>query len=534
MKVTAALFEAHLRCHTKSKLYSESTFEAGAGALRPRGESSETSEFVQQASDKLLAEFSPEQCHVGNPSLQAVAAKQYSLIVNYAVDQADFHTQIHALVLARVAKELSDIYIPVRFVPGNTVTTIDRLRLAFDAVAINRALGENLQVGRIIHGGCRTVLTINLSGLVERVLLTCAQIEAQNLNPTPPPLVLNRHCGECEFQSRCRQIAIEKDDLSLLRNMTAKERGKLNDKGIFTVTQLSYTFRPRKVMALKHHHSLKALAVRTKQIHVLGSPTFAIPGTAVFFDVEGDGNAGSYYLIGLNYGINDSQAQRSFWADDKFQEGTIWSLFLSALAEIEKPILIHYGAYEAEFLRKMKDRYPGAAASSFVDKLIANALNVLSLTYSQIYFPTYSNSLKDIDGCIWFQLSLYGATGRTASEWRSAWNSSRDPGLKQQLITYNTEDCVALRKVSEAIMSVMSEDPPRIGDVEAVKVGPLTSDYPRQFGEVAFVLPEFKEINKAAYWDYQRDRVYIRSSSRLKHIASRGTKSKSTRPNGNQ
>lgn len=124
MKVTAALFEAHLRCHTKSKLYSESTFEAGASALHPRGESSETSEFVQQSSDKLLAEFSQEERHVGNPSLQAVAAKQYSLIVNYAVDQPDIQTQIHALVLARVAKELRDVYIPVRFVPGITVTTL--------------------------------------------------------------------------------------------------------------------------------------------------------------------------------------------------------------------------------------------------------------------------------------------------------------------------------------------------------------------------------------------------------------------------
>src|ERR1700730_1518230 len=108
MKVTAALFEAHLRCHTKSKLYSESTFETGADALRPRGESSEMSEFVQQASDRLLAEFSPERCHLGNPSLHAVAAQQYSLIVNYTVDQADIYTQVHALVLARVAKEPSD------------------------------------------------------------------------------------------------------------------------------------------------------------------------------------------------------------------------------------------------------------------------------------------------------------------------------------------------------------------------------------------------------------------------------------------
>jgi hypothetical protein len=36
-----------------------------------------------------------------------------------------------------------------------------------------------------------------------------------------PPLVLNKHCQVCEFQSRCRKVAVEMDDLSLLANMTA-------------------------------------------------------------------------------------------------------------------------------------------------------------------------------------------------------------------------------------------------------------------------------------------------------------------------
>lgn len=35
-----------------------------------------------------------------------------------------------------------------------------------------------------------------------------------------PDLVLNRHCAECEFQSRCRKLAVEKDDLSLLAGMS--------------------------------------------------------------------------------------------------------------------------------------------------------------------------------------------------------------------------------------------------------------------------------------------------------------------------
>jgi predicted RecB family nuclease len=72
---------------------------------------------------------------------------------------------------------------------------------------------------------------------------SCAALVA---NTSPPDLVLNRHCGQCEFQSRCHKQARGKDDLSLLGGMSGKERKKFHDKGIFTVTQLSHTFRPRR------------------------------------------------------------------------------------------------------------------------------------------------------------------------------------------------------------------------------------------------------------------------------------------------
>ena len=37
------------------------------------------------------------------------------------------------------------------------------------------------------------------------------------------------------------------------------------------------------------------------------------------------------------------------------------------------------------------------------------------------------------------------------------------------------------------------------------------------FGRIAFALPEMEAINKAAYWDYQRERVYVRSGKNKIH-----------------
>jgi predicted RecB family nuclease len=87
-----------------------------------------------------------------------------------------------------------------------------------------------------------------------------------------PALILNRHCSSCQFQQNCRAKAKEMDHLSLLTGITEREINKLNKKGLFTVTQLSYTYRARKQgknnRKIKHSHALKALSVRDDKIYV--------------------------------------------------------------------------------------------------------------------------------------------------------------------------------------------------------------------------------------------------------------------------
>ena len=127
----------------------------------------------------------------------------------------------------------------------------------------------------------------------------------------PPPLALNKHCPECKFRSRCRQIAVEKDDLSLLTTLSEKDRKKLNRKGITTVAQFSCTYRPRRrsarnrTTAIKHEPALKALAIQANRIHVVDTPTFSITSGAVYLDVEGVPDREFYYLIGMRYRSGD-------------------------------------------------------------------------------------------------------------------------------------------------------------------------------------------------------------------------------------
>jgi predicted RecB family nuclease len=226
---------------------------------------------------------------------------------------------------------------------------------------------------------------------------------------------------------------VEKDDLSLLANMTEKERKRLNSKGIFTVTQLSYTFRPRRrpkrlrEKREKYHHALKALAIRQKKIHIVGQPQLKIPGTPVYLDVEGLPDRDFYYLIGIRFKTADSVVQRSLWADDAKGEKGIWIDFLNILAGIETPVLIHYGSFETTFFKRMKKRYGESLVGVGAAEAINSAQNLVSLLFGQVYFPTYSNRLKDLGAYLGFRWSNTNPSGIQSIIWRIDWEQSRNP-----------------------------------------------------------------------------------------------------------
>src|SRR5436309_14251438 len=117
--------------------------------------------------------------------------------------------------------------------------------------------------------------------------------------------------------------------------MTAKERTQCEEKGITTITQPSYGYRPRRRrrikstalpsgLPVKHDHKLKALAIKKGRTHVVGSPSLSIEGTPVFMDVEGIPDSNFYYLIGLRSEARGVPVEQSFWANGPEGECDIW------------------------------------------------------------------------------------------------------------------------------------------------------------------------------------------------------------------
>src|SRR5207253_355458 len=182
MKTNSELFEAYLKCPTKSW-------------LRSRGDTGGVNAYAE-----------------------LVKAHELAYRIERVVSEGR----------GRPAK-----FVPIRFNFRNKLTRDDRLLLAFDSLGLSELLGREVNLGKIIHGDEHTTLKVKTEGLLDEVRKLAPKMAEVATSASPPDLVLNRHCSECEFQDRCRQKALEKDDLSLLANMTGKERKKFHNKGIF-------------------------------------------------------------------------------------------------------------------------------------------------------------------------------------------------------------------------------------------------------------------------------------------------------------
>lgn len=412
MKITSSHFEAFLKCPTKCWL--RFTSEPTAGNPYAEWVQTENENYRSIAAERLLANAPADEWAAPSGGSRREEA----------------HYSAETL---KVAKWRYAVDMPARTQLGSSRGN-----------EAQTSPPENSQ-SLLTSAATRRVTKVKASALTGEVRKRLAKIIALLASPAPPDLVLNRHCAECEFQARCRKLAVEKDDLSLLANMSAKERQKLRSKGIFTVTQLSYTFRPRRRPKRqrdkreKYHHALKALAIREQKIHIVGSPELKLEGTPVYLDVEGLPDRDFYYLIGVRIGHGDSAVQHSLWADTVADEGKIWREFLALLETIEQPVLIHYGSYETTFLKEMNGRHGKPPDESVAAKAIGSANNLISVIFAKIYFPTFSNSLKEIARHLSFEWSDAGASGTGSIAWRQDWEKSRSTVSKQRLITYNTE-----------------------------------------------------------------------------------------------
>jgi predicted RecB family nuclease len=518
-------FTAFLKCRYKAHL--KLTGATGEPSEYERLQARLAAEYRLAAQQEWLRSHREATVAESPPSLLEAMQARPHLILNATASDAGQSCHLDALerVSCKTASS-GETYAPILFTPHEQVTHEDRFLLAFDASVLARVQGARPDVCNIVHGPRFAATRVRLEPLAEAVRNTVEEIAALRDGGKAPPLVLNKHCAECEFKKRCRLAATEKDDLSLLGGLSGSEIAAQNAKGVFTVTQFSYAFRPARLRRVdrvkKHDWSLQALAVREGKVFVARRPDLPDVAVRAYLDVEGLPDRDFYYLIGLTVVAGGARRHLSFWADRRDDEAAIWSAFLDAVRDLgEDYTLYHYGCYESRFLDRMAERHGGDAV--LFARLKARSINLLSSAiYARVYFPAHGNDLKSVAACLGFRWSSAEASGLQAIVWRHTWEETGDEAAKHHLLTYNGEDCSALEAVAEAVRSLGKDQQrdertgPPLGDLEDV-----AAPYRRKFGTKRFALPEFAHLTKCAYFDYQRDKVLCRTNQAVKKTVRR-------------
>jgi len=519
MKITNDLFASYLQCKYKA-------------FLKGRGESGNKTEYEElylelrnkhkkQVIEKIKNHFQRDEI-LQKPSISLRDLKEgKQVILNPIIENPQRRVHYDAFEKIEGKSKLGDFhYIPLLMSENEKIFRDNRLILSFLSIELGDIQGKQPEWGKIIYGEQQKVSRIKIGNLLRDTQNILKEIEKVMNETNEPRLMLNKHCPICEFKDSCREKAVEKDDLSLLEGISEKEIIKQNNKGIFTVTQYSYTYRQRRRKkripkpSSSYSFALKALAIREKTIFINHKPDLPSTDVRIYLDIEGLPDRSCDYLIGIVVkGLNIGKYY-SFWANCEKEEENILKGLLDVIRKFNDFLLFHYGSYEKKFLKRMRKKFP--IYEKDIDKILDKSVNLLQVIYSNIYFPTYSNRLKDIAGFLGFRWTDEHASGIQSLVWRRKWELTGEKIYKQRLFQYNIEDCLALNIIHEMIVKInekplakLHEEGIAINDVRNLKQDDKLLS---QFGKINFRISDLEYINKRAYFDYQRSKIYIRTN----------------------
>jgi hypothetical protein len=354
-------------------------------------------------------------------------------------------------------------------------------------------------INRLVLHGTIQASTLRTPALPPKKIAQLSnQIRQLLASAQAPTFYRNKHCPDCRWQADCLEKLRERDCISLLGGMSPGVLTKYHKNGIFSILQLSHLFRPRRrhrklPAAGSYPWPLKALAIREQKTYVLRKPELDTSVTALFLDLEGLPEEHFIYLAGVVvWQQGKPEEYVSFWADNPGQEEAIFQTLAELLDHYPEAVIYHYGSYETKALK----RWP------FLKGIEKRMVNLLGLFRTHVFPPLYSNGLKELGEWLGYRWTDPEASGRKSIEWRKAWERTHDQAWKQKLLTYNQEDARALVLVKTWLDG--------LAETALKRHTPYHFTDNPEFGE------DFQAISKAAYFDYQRTRIYWREENGAK------------------
>jgi predicted RecB family nuclease len=280
-------------------------------------------------------------------------------------------------------------------------------------------------------------------------------------------------CKQCVWGSSCLRDMKGTGDLSLLPQVGRAKRDVLMP-AFPTVTGLASADLSRYAGSKKpplpgvSATTLAKLQVRA-QLAVDPSPVpffreaVELPTNPleVFFDLEDDPMRDVVYLHGFVVRRNGDSNREQFvavFAEEPTEQGErdAFAAAWEFLSRHRDYMVYYYSKHERTKYRKLQRKYPEVCLAEDVEALFSPGRS-FDLFYGAVFkseWPTLDWSIKSLAKFLKFSWRDPDPSGAASIEWFDQWVKTQDANVKQRILDYNEDDCVAMRVLLDAMRTM--------------------------------------------------------------------------------
>ena len=179
----------------------------------------------------------------------------------------------------------------------------------------------------------------------------------------------------------------------------------------------------------------------------------------LFFDIETDPMRDVCYLHGFvkrDNQKNNTETFYYFYADEPTQEceKQAFKDAFGFIRESQPCMIYYYSKYERTIWRKLQKRYPDIASAEEIEDIFSTE-NSVDLYYDVVKpkteWPTRDFSIKTLASYLGFSWRDTDPSGASSIEWYHRWVESKDKTIRNRILKYNEDDCVATRVLLDGI-----------------------------------------------------------------------------------
>ena len=179
----------------------------------------------------------------------------------------------------------------------------------------------------------------------------------------------------------------------------------------------------------------------------------------VFFDIETDPMRDLCYLHGFverKSQDNNTETYHAFFAaaPTSEEEEKAFADAWNYIREARPCTIYYYSKYERTIWRKLQQKYPHVATVEEIEDLFSPAQSVdlyFDTVKPKTEWPTRDYSIKTLASYLGFSWRDTDPSGASSIEWYHRWVETKDVAIRQRILEYNEDDCIATRVLLDGI-----------------------------------------------------------------------------------